>query len=63
MHIDLNPEKCDGLGMCEAEAPELFEVDDAGGLCVLIPNPGEEHRASAEAACDACPTQALSITS
>lgn len=61
MKIVLNAEKCDGLGMCEAEAPDLFEVDDTGLLCILMPSPGEEHRASAEAACDACPTQALSL--
>lgn len=57
--VDLN--KCTGLGMCEAEAPDLFEVQDDGSLLVLIEKPAEDQRAELEAAVDACPTEALSI--
>jgi ferredoxin len=61
MRIVLDKAKCDGLGMCEAEAPELFEVQDDGSLVILELTPGNDRLAEVEAACDACPTQALSI--
>ena len=61
MRIILEEAKCDGLGMCEAEAPDLFEVQDDGTLVILDATPGEDRRSEVEAACDACPTLALSI--
>lgn len=61
MRIILDESKCEGLGMCEAEAPDLFEVQDDGSLLILATTPGEDRRAEVRAACDACPTQALAI--
>jgi ferredoxin len=61
MRIIVDYDKCTGLGMCEAEAPDLFAVQDDGSLEVLMGEPGEEHRAVAEAACEACPTEALTL--
>ena len=61
MRIVVDYDKCTGLGMCEAEAPDLFQVQDDGSLLVLVEEPGEDHRAAAEAACDACPTEALTL--
>ncbi|WP_445185121.1 ferredoxin [Pseudonocardia sp. Cha107L01] len=61
MRIILDQSKCDGLGMCEAEAPDLFEVQDDGSLVVLDLTPADDRRDEVEAACDACPTRALSI--
>lgn len=61
MRIILDRSKCDGLGMCEAEAPDLFEVQDDGSLTILDLTPTDDRRDEVEAACDACPTQALSI--
>ncbi|MCU1650751.1 MAG: ferredoxin, partial [Pseudonocardia sp.] len=54
-------DKCTGLGMCEAEAPDLFEVQDDGSLKVLDEHPGPGDREAAEAAVMACPTEALSL--
>ncbi|HZP15743.1 MAG TPA: ferredoxin [Nocardioides sp.] len=61
MRIVLDTSKCTGLGMCEAEAPELFEVQEDGSLVILVEKPSEDDRAKAEAACEACPTEALSL--
>jgi ferredoxin len=61
MRIVVDYDKCTGLGMCEAEAPELFEVQDDGSLTVLNDRPSADQRAEAEAAVEACPTEALSI--
>ncbi|WP_020664583.1 ferredoxin [Amycolatopsis benzoatilytica] len=63
MRIEANLSKCDGLGMCEAMAPDFFEVGDEGTVVVLDENPGEEHRTDLAAAVDACPVLALKLVS
>jgi ferredoxin len=52
---------CQGHGVCESEAPEVFEVQKSGELRVLQKTPGEELRAKVEAAARNCPTFALRI--
>ncbi len=61
MKIEADREKCDGLGMCEAMAPDFFEVGDDGAVVVLDERPGEEHRQDLSAAVDACPVLALKL--
>ncbi|MBA2324388.1 MAG: ferredoxin [Pseudonocardiales bacterium] len=61
MRIVVDQDKCTGLGMCEAEAPDLFEVQDDGSLVLLNATPSEAQRAEAEVAVESCPTAALSI--
>jgi ferredoxin len=62
MRINLDKDKCCGLGMCEAEAPELFEVQDDGSLIVLNDRPTPEQFDVARAACSACPAGALALS-
>ena len=52
---------CEGLGMCEAMAPEFFEVGNDGVVDVLNPDPDEEHRELVQAAVEACPVAALRL--
>lgn len=61
MRIVVDRDRCTGLGMCEAEAPELFEVQDDGTLRILTDRPEPACRAVAEAAVEACPTEALRL--
>ncbi|HEY1972869.1 MAG TPA: ferredoxin [Pseudonocardia sp.] len=62
MRIVVDHDRCTGLGMCEAEAPELFEVQDDGSLSVLDDTPSSAQLVeAARAACEACPTEALSL--
>lgn len=61
MRIVVDHKKCTGLGMCEAEAPDLFEVQDDGSLVVLQERPGSDARSELEAAVASCPTEALRI--
>ncbi|WP_019873408.1 ferredoxin [Sporichthya polymorpha] len=61
MRIVADHAKCTGLGMCEAEAPEFFEVQDDGSLKVLKVNPSAEELAAVQAAIDSCPTEALTL--
>jgi ferredoxin len=61
MRIVLDENKCSSLGMCEATAPDFFEVGDDGVLHLLDAAPADCHRALVEDAVEACPTGALSI--
>ncbi|MFE5284872.1 ferredoxin [Nocardia sp. NPDC056611] len=63
MKIIVEPSKCDGLGMCEAVAPDLFEVGPDGIVRVLDDAPGEDRRVDVQAAIDACPVLALKLSS
>ncbi|MBW0101182.1 ferredoxin [Pseudonocardia sp. KRD291] len=61
LQVVLDQDKCSGLGLCEAEAPEIFEVREDGSLAVLDETPADEHRMACEAAVAACPTEALRL--
>jgi ferredoxin len=61
MKIIADRGKCEGLGMCEAMAPDFFEVGDDGTVVVTDEVPGEEHRTDLAAAVDACPVLALRL--
>jgi sterol 14-demethylase len=52
---------CQSHGVCEGEAPELFEVAKRSKVVVLDATPPDSLRAQAEAAVKYCPTHALSI--
>jgi ferredoxin len=52
---------CQGHGVCESEAPEVFSVSKAGELTVLDETPPDDRRAAVAAAVKYCPTHALSI--
>jgi ferredoxin len=61
MRIVVDRDKCTGLGMCEAEAPDVFEVLDDGSLRVIQECPSAALRAEVEAAIESCPTEALTL--
>jgi ferredoxin len=57
--VDFNV--CQDHGQCVFAAPEVFELDAAGRLVVLVEEPDESLRASVEDAADVCPVQAITI--
>ena len=61
MKIQVDRDKCEGLGMCEAMAHEFFEVDDDDTMTVLDDSPAEGDRDKVHAAVEACPVLALSL--
>ncbi len=61
MRIAVDLELCQGHGVCESEAPEVFELSKSRKVTVLDDQPGEEHRGEVEAAVRYCPTAALRI--
>lgn len=61
MRIRVDRDLCQGHGVCESEAPEVFSVSKDGVLTVLDETPPESQRAAVELAVKYCPTHALSI--
>lgn len=60
VHVDRD--LCQGHGVCESEAPEVFVVQrKATTVTVLNDTPSESQRSAVEAAVRYCPTHALSI--
>jgi sterol 14-demethylase len=61
MRIVVDRDLCQGHGVCESEAPEVFEVSKDRVLTVLEERPAESERPTVELAVKYCPTHALSI--
>ena len=61
MRIVVDLDLCQGHGVCESEAPELFEVNRDRKVEVLEPTPDRSQRRALEAAVKYCPTHALSL--
>ncbi len=53
---------CQGHGVCESEAPEIFVVPKRSTtVTILEASPDDTQRSAVEAAVRYCPTHALSI--
>ena len=66
LRIEVDRDLCQGHGVCEAEAPDVFEVSKKGELTIVQPrldatNSDESLRSQVEAAVKYCPTHALSL--
>lgn len=57
--IEVDRDRCTGIGMCESIDPDVFEVADDGDLIVLRAEITDEELA--HEAARACPAMALSI--
>ncbi|MFW0788822.1 ferredoxin [Gordonia sp. CPCC 205333] len=60
MRVVVDLDLCQGHGMCELEASDVF-VADRDHVEVLDDHPDESHRSEVVAAVRYCPTQALKI--
>ena len=61
MKVVLDRGKCTGLGICEAIAPDVFEVDDDGDLVLLTEQIDADQLESVRSAVKGCPTEALKL--
>ena len=61
MRVIVDGHRCQGIGMCEMVAPNLFEVGDDGLSHVMSDGLTSDQLGAAERAVDSCPTDALSI--
>ena len=61
MRIVVDTDLCQGHGVCESEAPGVFEVGKDHQVVVLDAAAAEDRRSELEAAVRFCPTHALSL--
>ena len=65
MRVVVDLDLCQGHGVCQNEAPEIFRVVDRAGdyarVEVILERPPEEMRAQAEAAARYCPNRVITI--
>jgi ferredoxin len=61
MKVTVDRAKCTGLGICEAMAPDVFEVDENGDLVLLTETVSADQLDEARAAVEGCPTEALRL--
>lgn len=61
MRIVVDRDLCQGHGVCESEAPEVFAVPKHGQVEIKDGTPPEELRAKVALAVKYCPTHALTI--
>jgi ferredoxin len=61
MKVVVDTDRCGGHGLCEAIAPEYFEVQSNGLSHVLRPEIDPNDLAEIEDAVASCPTEALRI--
>ncbi|WP_369227939.1 ferredoxin [Streptomyces sp. R39] len=57
----LDRSRCTGLGLCEAHAEHVFEIQADGSLTLLAEEIGDEDLAAVRQACESCPTEALRL--
>ena len=62
LRVHVDTELCVGTGVCEATAPDLFEIGDDGISHVLKDDVPAELVAAAREAAESCPTRALTLT-
>lgn len=61
MRVIVDRELCEGQGVCEQLAPDVFMVDDAGVLHLRVEEPPTERVAAVREAVRRCPKQALRL--
>jgi ferredoxin len=59
MRVIVDPDLCEGNGVCEKIAPEIFRLGDDDQARVLLERPDETLRAKVDAAVRRCPRQAI----
>lgn len=62
MRVTVDLDLCQGHGVCESEAPAVFELAKNAQVAILCDQPNETLRPMVEAAVKFCPTSALHLT-
>jgi ferredoxin len=62
MRVSVDLDLCQGHGVCESEAPSVFELGKNATVTILDESPVDSLRSEVEAAVRFCPTSALQIT-
>ncbi|HEY8042504.1 MAG TPA: ferredoxin [Polyangiaceae bacterium] len=61
MRIVVDRELCESNGVCVRTAPDMFVIDDADKMRLLVDHPPSDRLEAARAAVRRCPRRALSL--
>jgi ferredoxin len=61
MRVIVDPDLCEGNGVCEKLAPEIFRLGDDDQARVLVEQPPASAEARVEQAVKRCPRQAIRL--
>ena len=62
MRVKVDPEVCQGHGLCYFAAPELFKLSDEDGRASVLIDPlPDDLKDAAHRAVDGCPERAITI--
>lgn len=61
MRVEVDRETCEGHGLCEQAAPQIYELDDDGYVGLRRQPDGSQEEGAAEAGARVCPVSALTI--
>ena len=61
LRIQVDMDLCQGHGVCESEAPDVFEVGKDHKVRVLDESPGDDQLDAVRLAVKYCPTHAISL--
>lgn len=61
MYVDVDLSTCEGHGLCEQTAPDIYEVDDEGFVHLRVTGIDTSQEPAAEAGARVCPVAALTI--
>lgn len=59
--IEFDQDRCEGHGLCEETAPEVYRLDDDGELELLVEEVPAHLHAKADAGARVCPVAALRL--
>lgn len=59
MRARIDVDLCDGCGVCEQVAEEVFELNDDGVAEVILDPVPPEHEDAVREAAESCPTEAI----
>ncbi len=62
VRVTVDLEACQGHGVCNMSAPNVFELDDEDGHAIVVADPvPPELEAAAQLGADSCPERAISV--
>jgi ferredoxin len=61
MRLIVDPDLCEGNGVCEKLAPEIFRLGDDDQARVLVDHPPDSASGKVEQAIRRCPRQAIRL--
>jgi ferredoxin len=62
MDVRIDPDLCEGHGVCMVICPEVFDLGDDDETRVLIPRPAADLLPQVIAAAEACPKAAIRLS-